>query len=126
MKKLIALEELTQLAFSIYVITLLPIDIGAWVFPAFFAPDLFAVGYLLNKKVGAVMYNLAHHKSIAIILITAGFLLRYHPLTLAGFLMYAHISFDRMIGYGLKYFDSPDHTHLGFIGKARYKNVEIK
>ncbi|MFN3665935.1 MAG: DUF4260 family protein, partial [Sediminibacterium sp.] len=36
----------------------------------------------------------------------------------------AHSTFDRVAGYGLKYFDSFDHTHLGWIGKSKHLNKE--
>ncbi len=32
-------------------------------------------------------------------------------------LLFAHSSFDRMLGYGLKYNDSFNHTSLGWTGK---------
>jgi uncharacterized membrane protein len=31
----------------------------------------------------------------------------------------AHLGFDRMLGYGLKYASSFQETHLGTIGRAR-------
>jgi hypothetical protein len=36
----------------------------------------------------------------------------------------AHSTFDRVAGYGLKYFDSFDHTHLGWVGKSKHLNKE--
>ena len=123
MKKLVALEELAQLAASFYFIAQLTISINYYLLvPGFFAPDLFALGYLINRKVGAFSYNFSHHKLIAIILIAAGYLLKNEYWQLAGLLTYAHSSFDRTIGYGLKYADSPDRTHLGFIGREKFKN----
>jgi hypothetical protein len=32
-----------------------------------------------------------------------------------GTLLFTHASFDRILGYGLKYFDSFKHTHLGWM-----------
>jgi hypothetical protein len=32
--------------------------------------------------------------------------------------LFGHSAFDRMLGYGMKYTDSFQHTHLGLIGKA--------
>ncbi|MBI2283378.1 MAG: DUF4260 family protein [Bacteroidetes bacterium] len=37
---------------------------------------------------------------------------------LTGPLLYAHSSFDRVMGYGLKYRDSFNNKHLGRTGKA--------
>jgi hypothetical protein len=39
-----------------------------------------------------------------------------------GLIFMAHSCFDRVAGYGLKYFDSFDHTHLGWVGKSKGKN----
>jgi hypothetical protein len=41
------------------------------------------------------------------------------PLALAGVIMLGHSSFDRVLGYGLKYGDSFRHTHLGWIGRGQ-------
>ena len=35
----------------------------------------------------------------------------------AGLVWLAHIGMDRLLGYGLKYDDHFQHTHLGLIGK---------
>jgi hypothetical protein len=40
-------------------------------------------------------------------------------LQLAGIILFTHSSMDRVFGYGLKYPDSFNNTHLGPIGKAR-------
>ena len=42
------------------------------------------------------------------------------PLVLAlGLVWLAHIGLDQLLGYGLKYDDSFQHTHLGILGKKR-------
>jgi hypothetical protein len=42
------------------------------------------------------------------------------PLALgAGILWFAHVGFDRALGYGLKYETGFGATHLGFIGRLR-------
>ena len=38
-------------------------------------------------------------------------------LFLLGIFLFAHSAFDRIFGYGLKYADAFQHTHLGWIGK---------
>lgn len=121
MKKLIALEEVAQLGLALALIRMQSIPFSFLFILYFFVPDVFAVGYFINRRVGAWMYNLSHHKGIAIALIAIGWTMNDIVL-LAGLLMYAHSSFDRAIGYGLKYIDSPDHTHLGFIGKSKSQN----
>jgi hypothetical protein len=121
MKKMLALEELAQFGLSLFFIHQLTLPFSYVFILYFFLPDAFAVGYLINRTVGAALYNFSHHKGIAIIIVSLG-LITEEWVLLAGLLMYAHGSFDRAIGYGLKYIDSPDHTHLGFIGKQKHLN----
>lgn len=121
MKKMLALEELAQFGLSLFFIHQLTLPFSYLFILYFFLPDAFAVGYLINRTVGAALYNFSHHKGIAIIIVSLG-LITEEWVLLAGLLMYAHSSFDRAIGYGLKYIDSPDHTHLGFIGKQKHLN----
>jgi hypothetical protein len=61
--------------------------------------------------VGAWTYNLAHHKGIAVVLFVLGGYLQLQWLQLVGAIMLGHSSFDRMLGYGLKYTE-------GRIGRA--------
>ncbi len=49
------------------------------------------------------MYNLWHHKGIAIVLPVAGFYLNDLYLQVAGIIMFSQSSLDRLLGYGLKY-----------------------
>ncbi len=120
---MIALEEFGQFGFALYLISQLNLSINYYLLlPAFFIPDLFAVGYLINKSMGTIMYNFSHHKLIALVLIATGLILKNDYWLMAGLLTYSHSCFDRMIGYGLKYLDSPSHTHLGYIGKEKFKN----
>lgn len=81
------------------------------------APDLAMVGYLRNTTVGAWCYNAAHTYVGAIMLA----LLSFWNIALLPFAVIwaAHVAFDRALGYGLKYGDSFQHTHLGMIGKPR-------
>jgi len=124
MKKLLSLEELAQFALTIYGITMLQTSIPTYILViAFFSPDLFMVGYFINPKAGAILYNFSHHKFMAIALIAYGFFTGSSLVLLTGLLFYAHSSFDRILGYGLKYFDSFSHTHLGYIGKEKDRNL---
>ena len=124
MKKLLSVEELSQFLLVLYLLIQIPQHISIyWLIPAFFLPDLFAIGFLINNRVGAILYNFSHLKFLAIILIAIGFFKHSVLFTQLGYLVYAHICFDRMIGYGLKYIDNPNKTHLGFIGKEKNKNT---
>ena len=91
-----------------------------WVFFAWLlAPDLSMLGYVVNTKVGAFLYNFFHHQGVAVALIVFGTLMLHQELSFAGWLLFGHSAMDRLLGYGLKYSDDFKHTHLGWIGKAR-------
>jgi len=106
------------LVLAVYLNNLLPY--AWWVYWAWFlAPDLSMIGYTINPRVGAVLYNLAHHKGVAILICLAGLQFEIFSLMFAGLVMLGHSAFDRILGYGLKYNDSFNHTHLGMIGKQK-------
>ena len=116
MKNLIRVEEAMMLALSVYLNSYL--DYPAWLFWALFlAPDIGFIGYAINTKVGALTYNLLHHKGIAVASYIAGLYFSIPELQFTGLLLFGHSSFDRMLGYGLKYNDNFHHTHLGMIGQ---------
>ena len=116
MKNLLKLEELFLLGLALFLFSQLDYGWG-WYALLFFAPDLSMIGYLANPRVGSWTYNLIHHKGLAVALYMLGFLLSVSWLMFAGTLLFGHSSFDRVFGYGLKYPDSFQATHLGKIGK---------
>jgi len=121
MKKLIAFEELFLGLLSIFLFSNL--DYAWWWFAVFIlAPDISMLGYLAGPHVGAATYNFVHHKALAIFLYVVGILLVNQPLQFVGLILLAHASFDRVLGYGLKYPDGFEHTHLGMIGRAAGRN----
>ena len=83
----------------------------------FLAPDLSLSGYLAGSRVGAIIYNLAHTYAAAILLGIA--LLSSGRPTAVALIWTAHIGFDRLVGYGLKYADAFSDTHLGYIGRRQ-------
>lgn len=116
MKNLIKLEELGMLAISVFFIYKLDINISWWLYIIlFFSPDIGMIGYLVNTKVGAVTYNFFHHKTTGCLLIIFGFIQNNDYIVFAGLLLLAHSSFDRILGYGLKYPDSFKHTNVGYL-----------
>jgi len=116
MKLTLKLEELAMLGLGIYLFSLL--NYPWWLFAVFFlAPDIGMLGYLVNNKTGAVTYNFFHLKSLAIVLYLAGIYFTIPEIMFAGIIVFSHSSFDRLLGYGLKYSDSFKNTHLGPIGK---------
>lgn len=116
MKLTLKLEELAMLVLGIYLFSLL--NYPWWLFAAFFlAPDIGMAGYLVNSKTGAITYNFLHLKSLGVVLYLAGIYFVLPALMFAGVIVFSHSSFDRLLGYGLKYTDSFKNTHLGTIGK---------
>lgn len=90
-----------------------------WLFFALFLlPDLSMVGYLVNTKVGAWAYNLVHHQAVGFGVLAVGWLIASNLWMLAGLVLIGHSAVDRVFGYGLKYPDHFQHTHLGWIGKG--------
>lgn len=115
MKNLLKLEEIGQFLLSIILFNQL--EYTWWVFPAcLLLPDLSMMGYMANPKLGAQIYNLFHHKLLAIGVLALGFWMDNTPLALAGVILFGHAAMDRMFGYGLKFSDDFKHTHLGWIG----------
>ncbi|WP_300671575.1 DUF4260 domain-containing protein [Soonwooa sp.] len=90
-----------------------------WYVGLFFAPDISMLGYLVNTKVGAFFYNLFHHWGVAVIVYLLGMYLNLPILEVVGSILLGHSAFDRIVGYGLKYEDSFQNTHLGKIGKDK-------
>jgi hypothetical protein len=118
MKQLLRIEEAMMLVLAIYLNTLLPYP--WWFYWAFFlAPDLGFIGYAFGTRIGAFTYNILHHKGVGIALYLAGLFMSVTALEFAGLLLFGHSSFDRLLGYGLKYQDSFQNTHLGPIGRQK-------
>lgn len=114
MKAIIKLEELGMLLLSLWMFGITGFD--WWFFPAMLLiPDISMVGYAFNKRVGAFLYNLFHHKGVAVLVFVWGYLIGEVYLELAGAILFGHSSMDRIVGYGLKYTESFNKTHLGRI-----------
>ena len=116
MKNLLKLEELFLFGLALFLFSQLDYGWG-WYALLFLAPDLSMIGYLANPRLGSWTYNVIHHKALAVALYVLGYLLSIPWLMFAGTLLLGHSSFDRVFGYGLKYPDSFQETHLGKIGR---------
>jgi len=116
MNNIIKLEELGQFLLAILLFSQL--NFAWWVFPAcLLLPDVSMLGYLINTRVGALSYNIFHHKLVALVIFILGFLAGDQNATLIGIILFGHSAMDRMFGYGLKFADDFRNTHLGRIGK---------
>ena len=89
-----------------------------WTFAALlFLPDLGMVGFAVNNKTGAAIYNLVHTETPPLLLLCAA-ISNDHRVGIGYALTWmAHIALDRMLGFGLKYGTQFGHTHLGVLGK---------
>ncbi len=91
---------------------------GSWALFAVLAlaPDLAMLGYLANPRLGSALYNAAHTTlgpfALAALALAGGL----DALLPVAAVWAAHIGFDRMLGYGLKYPTAFRDTHLGRLG----------
>ena len=111
LRTLLRLEGLALLLYYVW-------DGSWWVYALlFFLPDLSFAAYLAGPRFGALVYNAAHSYLAPMAMMTGGFATA-SPLVLSiAMIWLAHIGFDRMLGYGLKYAAGFGFTHLGRIGK---------
>lgn len=116
MKKIIALEEAAMFILSVVLFNQLSFA-WWWYLALILTPDISMLGYAINTRIGAKAYNLFHHKGVAIVVYIAGLYLKNEVVQMIGLILFGHSSMDRMFGYGLKYEDSFQNTHLGAIGK---------
>lgn len=135
MKNLLLTEESAQFVLCLFLLIFQ--DVPWWCYVLLLiGPDFSMIGYLLGPKVGAISYNIAHHKGLALAFIGLGLALGYLQkdlsgltfeyawLFLTGIILYGHASMDRVFGFGLKFSDSFQHTHLGWIGKVNNKQEQ--
>jgi hypothetical protein len=88
-----------------------------WLVPLLFlVPDVFAAGYLVNRRVGAFAYNLAHTLPLPLTLLSLGLAGHVTVLVVIGAVGVLHIGADRLMRYGVKYDHNPSVTHLGVHG----------
>ncbi len=115
MKTLLRLEDAAIAVFAA-VLFLMTGFAWWWLGVLFLVPDVSMVGYAASPRVGAAVYNVVHHRAIAVGFYCLGVLLRQPVLLAAGSLLLFHSSVDRVLGYGLKYPSSFGDTHLGRSG----------
>lgn len=71
------------------------------------------IGYLKYKKIGAIIYNSVHNYVLALFVIGLGYLiLKHEAITQFGIILFAHVSMDRVLGFGLKYPTNFKDTHF--------------
>jgi hypothetical protein len=82
-------------------------DRWMWFGVLFLVPDFSMLGYPASKKLGASFYNLGHAYAAPFLLLLVLWLS-----VQTSYAWLAHVGFDRMLGYGLKYETAFKDTHL--------------
>tara|TARA_R110001592_G_scaffold62669_12_gene191693 strand:+ start:3091 stop:3450 length:360 start_codon:yes stop_codon:yes gene_type:complete len=116
MKNVLKLEEVALMGLGIFMFGLLGYQ-WWWLPVLILTPDISMLGYLLGSKIGALSYNIVHHRAVAIALYFIGAYFMLPIVELIGTILFIHIAMDRIFGYGLKYDKGFKFTHLGEIGK---------
>ena len=70
-KNLIRLEEIAFFILSIYLFNLLGYS-WYWFIILLLLPDIGMIGYIIDTKVGALIYNIFHHRALFIIIYMLG------------------------------------------------------
>lgn len=111
---LLHIEELALLIITIFAYQHLHYS---WLLFAilFLTPDFFMLGYLASPRVGAATYNLAHTLTLPLALLLVSYIEHWRLASALALTWIAHIAFDRLLGYGLKYPTYFKDTHLQHI-----------
>jgi len=86
-----------------------------WIFAVFFlAPDLSLLGYAAKRHlaIAAALYNAVHSYLLPLALAGWSFWKSEPVGDVAALIWIAHIAFDRLLGFGLKYPEGFKPTHL--------------
>lgn len=110
-KKLIKIEGLVFLTLGAYFYFSNGYTWGIFLLLLLF-PDVFMIGYIVNNRVGAYLYNFAHTFATPLLLLLVGQIFSVNYLMMISFIWIAHIGMDRMFGYGLKYESGFKDTHM--------------
>ena len=98
---------------------------GHWLLFAalFLAPDLALLGYLLkgHPRFAAALYNGAHTYLVPALLALLGWRASIPHAIQIAVIWIAHIAFDRLLGYGLKYPEAfkPPHIQIAAVFPAQ-------
>ncbi len=112
------------LALALYYVTGFSwMQFGIW----FFLPDIAILAYLFaNTTIGAYCYNATHSSVGAALVGIFGVLSGSLLFQQIGLIWFAHIGFDRALGYGLKYRLGFRVTHLGVMKGMRGKDIAVQ
>ena len=109
--KIVRIENGCAFAISFYIYMLL--DFPIWLFfVLLLVPDITMIGYVINKEIGAVVYNFGHSLISPLVILLSYFYFSKDYLLMISIIWIAHIFMDRLLGFGLKYGDSFNKTHI--------------
>jgi hypothetical protein len=83
-----------------------------WFVLLFLSPDLSMLGYAAGNKWGALVYNLAHTYILPFCFMAVYWFTGQNCWLWLALIWLAHIGFDRLLGFGLKYETAFKQTHL--------------
>lgn len=110
-KQIVRIENGFAFALSFYIY--LQLDSLIWLFfVLLLAPDITMIGYAMNTKIGAIVYNFGHSFISPLLLAGCYLYFSIYYLLILSIIWIAHIFMDRLFGFGLKYQDSFNQTHL--------------
>ncbi|KAF2989540.1 DUF4260 domain-containing protein [Methylocystis sp. MJC1] len=92
----------------------------------FLAPDLSLFAYLAGPRPGAILYNIAHTTIGPLAYGALGAATGQPLLMQLAAIHLAHIGFDRLLGFGLKYGVNFSATHLGPVGRAASRTASLQ
>ena len=75
-------------------------------------PDVSAVGYLANPRIGSYIYSIVHTYTLPALLMALALAGQWPLGVQLALIWFAHIGMDRTVGYGLKYATELKGTHL--------------
>ena len=110
-KNILRLEGLAVFLASLYFFNQISGDWFLFVL-LIIVPDISMIGYLKDKKLGSITYNLVHNYVLALAVIFYGILANSDLVTSLGLILSAHIGTDRLVNYGLKYPSNFKDTHI--------------
>lgn len=118
MKHLLQAEAIASFIVSVVLLNMLPFQFAWWAWILIFlAPDVSMIGYLVNNRVGAWVYNVFHHQLVAVAVWCIGVAAGWPTVAFVGLVLLGHSGLDRFLGYGLKREEGFKFTHLGPVGK---------
>jgi Domain of unknown function (DUF4260) len=90
----------------------------------FLVPDVTMAGYLRSPETGAAVYNAGHTYLLPAALALIGWVTGAPLLEQLAMIWAAHIGFDRLLLYGLKYPTGFADSHLGRLGSPKGLRVD--